>query len=78
MDIKVVAAASIAGRDDERLTIDDEADVTEEAFVQDLVGEGAVVDGALRLASDTGARRGCIGLGHVRGSSRQAPRMNPV
>jgi hypothetical protein len=78
MDIKVVALASIAGRDDERLAIDNEADVTEETFVQDLVGDGAVVDGALRLAGHTGAGRGRRGLGHVRGSSGQAPRMDKV
>ena len=65
MKIKIVAHAPISCRDDERLCVYDKADMTDEAFIKDFVGSGAIVDSTMRLANHTGARAGCMGFRHL-------------
>ena len=73
MDVERVAVASVAGGDDERLAVLDEADVADEAGVEDLVNGFAVVDAAFMLADQASARGG---LGHLAGCSGESSRVD--
>src|ERR1019366_9322079 len=54
----LVARARVAGGDDVRLAVDGEADVADEAFVEDGVDFGFIVNAAFGKAADGGARGG--------------------
>src|SRR5439155_20690431 len=64
VNVQVVSGAAIAGGDDEGLVVDDETDVADETFVEDLVRDGAIVNAAMWFTSDAGARSRSVGFGH--------------
>src|ERR1700756_1391198 len=57
VNIKVVADATVAGGNNEWLSVDDEANMTNEALVENLVDDVAVVHGSLWFTNHTGACR---------------------
>src|ERR1700674_2222154 len=66
VDVKHVPVASERSWDHERLSVNQEADVAEESFVEDLVDGVALVNRALRFAHYARAwsRSGCRITGH--------------
>src|SRR5262245_58802905 len=58
VNVKFVADAAISRRNDERLSVDGEPDVANEAFVQNLVNRLAVVRTSLRQSLQRGSLRG--------------------
>ena len=64
MNVQVVSGAAIAGGDDEGLVVDDETDVADETFVEDLVRDGAIVNAAMWFTSDARARSRSVEFGH--------------
>jgi hypothetical protein len=63
VDVERVSVASIGSGDNVGLSVDCEADVAEESFIEDMVNGVAVVDGALRFAHYSGAGSGTTGHG---------------
>jgi hypothetical protein len=55
VDVDLVAEPPVERRDHVRLAFADEADVADEALVEDRVDRRAVVDAAARLPTDAGA-----------------------
>src|SRR5690606_24694428 len=59
VDVEGVAQASVAGGENARRTVDDDAEVADQAGVQDVVEVGAVAAGAVGAPAEPGpARRG--------------------
>jgi hypothetical protein len=56
VNVEDIYAAAIRSWDHKRLIVDDEADVTEKALVEDAVDGVAVIDSALVLAHNAGTR----------------------
>src|SRR5262249_2529912 len=65
VDVKVISYAAVAGRDHKRLSIHLKPNVTDKAFVEDLVSNIAIVDATLRLADNPRARGGRVVFRHV-------------
>src|SRR5579872_7010766 len=65
VDVELVAKARIAGRDREWLAVDDKADVTDVAFVENAVNLIFIVGAALGEAAHLGAIGGGISV-HLR------------
>ncbi len=64
VNVEAVVFAAVGSWNDEGLAVDGEADVAEEAFVENAVGGFTIVNGAMGFADQTGPRGGRIGLGH--------------
>jgi hypothetical protein len=64
VDVEIVARAAVAGGNHKRLAVDHESDMADEAFIENFVGSGAVVNATMRLADDSRARSGSGGFGH--------------
>src|SRR5439155_15195554 len=78
--VELVADARVQRGDDVRLTLDLEADVTEDALVEDRLDRLAVVERALRLAPDPDPVRrpqGSPALSRPRGSDARRRRCDP-
>ena len=65
VNIEVCVLAPVGCGNHEGLSVSEEADVTQEAFVEDAIDGFTIVDAAVGLADDTGPGRGCEGLGHL-------------
>ena len=64
VNVEFVSGASVGCGNHEGLAVDDEADVADEALIEDAINRFAIVDPALGLADDTSALGGCGWLGH--------------
>src|SRR5580700_3016147 len=69
VNIEVRVFASVGRGNYEGLAVDDEANVAEEAFVENAVSGLAIVNRAMSFADDTSPRAGRVGLGHWKKSS---------
>jgi hypothetical protein len=74
VNVKAVLFAAERRWDNERLPINDKADVAKECFIKNSVGRISVVNAAVRLADDTCPLGGGLRFRHGL-SSGQAPRM---
>ena len=64
MNVKVVSRAPVARRDNEGLVVQNETDVADKTFIQDLVRSLAVVYPTVGFADDACARGWRVGFGH--------------
>src|ERR1022692_3306148 len=73
-DLLAGVLAAVRGRNHERLAVDHEASVAEEAFVEDSVYSFAIVNRTIGFADHTGARGGHLRFRHWGTNSGQAPK----